>query len=281
MRFAVWLLTPAIAGCATVPKSDGLPSYDPSVTIAREVREGTAGVLHRKGSCVLLRTFGRIEGAQLVPIWPAGTRDEGERLVLPNSAPLPIGKNLSVSGRFVAPTEAALTRLTAGCAGRAFLVESANRSLVWGSPAELVAMADAALVVRVNAVNGRAPLRDGMLTTIDTTVLEAISGSDYESGQRLSLRLPMGIDGPRSAHGTMYGALGDRSGQLMDQRLLLFVVQDLYAEQARVRGGRPLEGYEGGTLFYRLQGDRVINDTDSPAPETLAALRDLVAANRR
>jgi hypothetical protein len=67
--------------------------------------------------------------------------------VLPNSAPLPVGKNLSVAGRFVEPSEDRLTTLARGCLGQAFLIESANRSFVWETPAELVSMADAALVV--------------------------------------------------------------------------------------------------------------------------------------
>lgn len=221
----------------------------------------------------MLRTFGRIEGAKWVPIWPIGTRELDEKVVLPSGGSLPFGKNLSVSGRLAMPNEGALTKAVAGCAGQPFFVESANRNFVWNSPAELVAMSDAALVVWVSSVDGRAPLGDGMRTTIEATVLEAISGSGYRSGQQLRLRLPQGLDGPCTAH--------DRtSGLIPGQRLLLFVAQDLYAEQARARGGVPLAGYIGGTLFYPTDGDRVVNDTDSAAPETLTELRALASGRR-
>jgi hypothetical protein len=133
----------------------------------------------------------------------------------------------------------------------------------------------------VSAVNGRAPLGDGMLTTIDATVIEPISGGGYKPGQQLRLRLPMGLDGPRTAHDTVFGAFGDRSAQLIGRRVLLFVVQDLYAEQARARGGKPVEGHIGGTLFYHLEFERLVNNTDSPAPETLTELRRLTAGSQR
>ena len=67
----------------------------------------------------------------------------------------------------------------------------------------------------------------------------------------------------------------------LGQRLLLFVVQAFYAEQARVRGGRPLAGHVGRSFLHRLEGDQVIAATDSAAPETLAELRDLIASDRR
>jgi hypothetical protein len=261
-------MTLAPAPQASAP---GLPVYNlASVTITRGQREGTAAILRRESSCLVLETMGRIEGQRWTPVWPLGTSLEPSGVRLPSGEPVPFGRKLSVEGRLASPVEA---RPAGRCQGPAFLVQSANRAFVWNSAAELVAGSAAVLVVEIFLPDFNDPQPDSMLTTLHGTVREAIKGGAYRAGTTIRMRLPTGATGPRSAHDPLRGLYANAIGQ----RLLLFVDQELYAAQARARGGKPLPGHLGGSIFYRLEGERVVNDTDSPAPADLAEARRLAA----
>ena len=278
MRQATALLAAATAGCmtpTTAPPAGapGLLVYNPAgVTITREQREGTGAILRREGSCLVLDTLGRIEGQRWAPVWPLGTSLGPDGVRLPSGEPVPFGRKLSVGGRLAGPAEA---RPAVGCPGEAFLIQSANRAFVWNSAAELVDGSEEVLVVELFWANFDDPQPDGMLTTLNGTVVEAIKGG-RRAGSTVRLRLPAGATtGPRYAHDPFRGLYPAAAGQ----RILLFVDQELYAAQSRARGGTPLPGHLGGSSFFRLEGERVINDTDSPAPATLTETRRLAAGS--
>jgi hypothetical protein len=252
-----------------------------SADLPREIAQTAAGTLRRHGTCVMAVGLGLSEGRTIVPIWPRGTRSEGADVLLPNGNPLRIGKKAGFRGRYADEDEQEFGAIASACGGEAFLVESGNRMYVWGTAAELVEMSDAVLRVRVSGINPRDPRADGMLTTIDATILEAVKGGGYHAGAPIKLRIASGMDSSgraqASAHDPLYHPFGGLKRQLVGEQLLVFVDQDFYREQARVRGGGALPGYVGGSIFYRLDGDRIVNDGDSPAPATLAELRTLAS----
>jgi hypothetical protein len=277
LRQATALLAAATAGCMTPavapPASPpGLLVYNPAgVTITREQREGTGAILRREGSCLVLDTLGRIKGQRWAPVWPLGTSLGPDGVRLPKGEPVPFGRRLSVEGRLASPGEA----WTGGCPSPAFLVQSANRAFVWNSAAELVDGSEEVLVIELFWANFDDPQPDGMLTTLNGTVVELIKGG-RRAGSTVRLRLPAGATTrARYAHDPFRGLYPAAAGQ----RVLLFVDQELYAAQARARGGTPLTGHLGGSSFFRLEGERVINDTDSPAPANLAETRRLAAGS--
>lgn len=273
----------ALAGCAAPPPAPAsrpvsLRIYDPAaVAVARQEREGTVAVILWAGRCVQMSTSGQIEGEEWAPIWPRGTQLQSDKVVLPNGEPLRFGRNLSVTGRYVRADEGALLKLAQGCGGRPFLGERANRNSVWNGAAELVGNSDGALVLRIDFANFSDPRPDGFQTTLLATVMEPIKGP-YRQGTTVKLRLPAGaVDRGRLAHVPLRGLYPAASGQ----RILLFVDQEFYEGQSRARKGTPLPGYLGGATFYRLDGEQVINDTDSPAPADLAETRRLAAGASR
>lgn len=273
----------AVALAAAAP-SPSLPTYDPAkVAIPRDAREDTGAIVRRKGECITLRSFGRIEGQSISPIWPTGTTIAGQTIRMPDGAPVRIGRKLGLGGRFAKADEtppAAARR----CPGRPFYVQRAHQMFLWDDTREAVAMADAVLVVRVDTLTSKDPRGDGMLTTIDATVLSRLAGTGYRHGQPLKLRFSSGIgaDGrwQNSVHDPIYGPTGGLKRDVRGERWLLFINQEFYAEQARVRGGKPEPGHVGGSWFYRLDGGKIINDGDSPMAATLAEIR-AAARHRR
>lgn len=278
------LLAAASAGFTGTALAQPLPTYDPSVVaIPRVGRVHTGAIVTSAGRCMTLRTFGQVEDKVASPIWPKGAARAGTIITLPDGTPVPLNKKLGIRGRFAALGEAAVPPSARRCPGRPFFIEHANQLFAWSDARELVAMSDAVLVARVNRVLSKDPQDDGMLTTIDATVEEVVRGPAYRGGQVIRLRLPSGIDAAGNwrtgTHDPLYGATGGLKRKAASERWLIFVNQGFYSEQARVRGGKRLPGHLGGSFFWRLDGERIVNEHDSEMAPDLPALRAL--AKRR
>ncbi len=261
------------SACASIPNAFApIATYNPAaVVINRAEREEALATLRRDGSCLLLDTGGRLPGQRWAPLWPAGTRLGKDQLILPDGQPLPFGKPLSVTGRFAAGREGVSV---AGCKARPFLVERANRNFVWVNAEGLVRTSDPILVLRLQAAQTTTRGADGFGTTIWAQVLEVLKGDPDYAGRMVTLRLPQTSDGPWIAHDDTRPLREGPAGR----RVILFADQELYAAQARARGGVPLAEALGGTTIYSIEEDRIVNDGDSPVPSTLAEVRRLVRA---
>jgi hypothetical protein len=254
-----------------------IATYDPAkVAIPRSTRVDTGAIISRAGRCLALRTFGAVPGKVGTPIWPVGSKRAGDTITLADGTPVRLGKKIAVAGRFATVGD----QVTAeGCTGRPFYIQGAHPMFAWSDTGDLLDDADAAIIVRVNWLLAKDPQADGMLTTVDATIEEAINGKGYRRGQAIRLRLPSGIDADgqwqTSSHDPIYGATGGLKRKVADDRWLVFVNNDFYSEQARVRGGKPLPGYTGGSLFWRLDGQRIINERDMQMVADLPKLRSV------
>ena len=267
-------VTAALSLSAAAPATQ-IVTYDPAkVTIPRITRVETGAIISGDGRCLILRTFGAVADQVGTPVWPIGSKRSGDVITLLDGTPVPLGKKIGVAGRFANIGDAAPSK---ACAGRPFYIQRANQLFAWSKPEDLLEASDAAIVVRVNWLLAKDAQADGMLTTVDATVEEAIRGKAYRRGQAIRLRLPSGIDADgrwqTGTHDPIYRATGGLKHKVAGDRWLVFVNSDFYSEQARVRGGRPLPGHTGGSLFWRLDGERIINERDTEIAADLSKLR--------
>ena len=268
------LLVAALAVSAAAPPHH-LPTYDAAkVAIPRMTRLDTGAIISRAGRCLTLRTFGPVPDKVGTPLWPVGTTRSGDVITLPDGTPVPLGKKIGVAGRFATVDDPAPAK---GCTARPFYIQRAHQLFAWVGAGDLLDASDEAIVVRVNWLLAKDPQADGMLTTVDATVEEAIRGTRYRRGQAIRLRLPAGIDAKgrwqTGSHDPIYGPAGGLKRKVAGDRWLVFVNSDFYSEQARVRGGKPLPNYTGGSLFWRLEGERIINERDTEMVADLPELR--------
>jgi hypothetical protein len=238
----------------------------------------TSGVLVRRDGCLVLGNAQDV----LLPIWPSGTVVTEEAVVTPNlrgHAPLVIGRQAGMHGRYVHRDDGSLERAAgaeaARCAERGMIVEKANRVYLADSAAGLAAISDAVLVVELVGIASQ-PLEDAFLTTVTARIVEPLTGR-FRAGETIKLRHAAGHD-PKSgwqvsSHDPLFAPFGGTELKTGD-RLLLFVNQDFYRQMAEARGGRPVAGYVGvGGGLYRIENGRIINHGSVRMPATIDELR--------
>jgi hypothetical protein len=138
----------------------------------------------------------------------------------------------------------------------------------------LVTSSDPLLVLRLSVAQTTSRGADGFGTTLWAQVIEVLKGDPDYSGRMITLRLPQTSDGPWTTHDDTRSLRERPAGR----RVILFGNQELYAAQARARGGVLLPDALGGTNIYPLESETIVNERDGPAPSTLAEVRRLVRA---